>query len=685
LSRPPYLSQEQTQVRIEWMRSFSILGKLDNFAKRLLDIFAATVGLFFLLPFFALIGILIKRDSPGPVIFRGKRLGKNGRIFQMLKFRTMYDNPISYDGPRLTCKYDDRITPFGSWLRNTKVNELPQLWNVLIGDMSLVGPRPEDNVIGNDWDENTRKAILSVRPGITSPASILYHDEESLLSKDNIIEDYFKNILPDKMRLDLLYVRNRSFGSDLDIILWTLIIIVPITIQETIPEGYLFSGLFARFINRYAFWYLIDIITTLLVIAIVGWLWRIQIPLNWGIQNLTILAIVLAFIFSGVNSILRLDRIEWSSATTNNVIVLALSGWFVTFVWWLFNYFLLAYHWFNLEPLPTSMILIIGFLAQVGFIASRFRYRIISAIANIWLSWRRNVLDIGEKVLIVGAGENLSTANWLLKRNEFQYIFKIIGVVDDNIPSKHGMLLNGCLVLGCVADLPKIVKKEKIGVIVFTTLNIPQDIKEYADNLKTNSNVRLIFLDNLSNIISQQLTSPVVPLAYSSWSEGYLKYLALHDVITGLPNQILFENSLRHAIALAKRYKTQPKVMFIDLDISKNNQKIEQKTWNEIIRKVTERLQKIRRESDTLAFLGIYGFAFIFDNNCDDNAIKTIVKRILKSLTQPIHFKGLTIILSTTIHISTEFENSSTVMESGKEGILLDYLIANRQIYQDII
>ena len=244
----------------------------------------------------------------------------------------MYETPDSYRGSRVTCKGDDRITPFGCWLRDTKINELPQLWNVLKGDMSLVGPRPEDVIIGNDWDKEARQEILSVRPGITSPASILYQDEETLLSKANIMEDYFKNILPDKIRLDRLYVRNRSFGSDLDIIFWTLLIIVPRIIKKKIPESYLFSGPFTRLINRYATWFLFDIVTSLFVIVMVSVLWRIQSPLNWGMDRLLILAIVLTFVFSGVNSIFGLNRIEWSSATINDAIALAISCWFVTFI-----------------------------------------------------------------------------------------------------------------------------------------------------------------------------------------------------------------------------------------------------------------------------------------------------------------------------------------------------------------
>src|SRR5687768_9458953 len=184
-------------------------------AKRLMDILAALVGLALLSPFFLIVGLLIKRDSPGPVFYRGARMGKDGRVFGILKFRTMREEAASHTGPSVTAQDDPRITPFGRWLRDTKLNELPQLWNVLVGEMSLVGPRPEDPEIAKTWPEAARREILSMRPGITSPASVAYHDEESRLKTESVMDDY-RNILPDKLRLDQLYVRHHTFITDLD-------------------------------------------------------------------------------------------------------------------------------------------------------------------------------------------------------------------------------------------------------------------------------------------------------------------------------------------------------------------------------------------------------------------------------------------------------------------------------------
>ncbi|HNZ14278.1 MAG TPA: sugar transferase, partial [Anaerolineaceae bacterium] len=129
---------------IQGRSTHKLAFRLDAFLRRTLDILAALGGLLFLAPFFAVIAIVIRRDSPGPVFYRGPRVGLHGKEFGILKFRTMYECPESYAGSAVTTSGDSRITPLGRWLRDSKINELPQLWNVLVGEMSLVGPRPED-------------------------------------------------------------------------------------------------------------------------------------------------------------------------------------------------------------------------------------------------------------------------------------------------------------------------------------------------------------------------------------------------------------------------------------------------------------------------------------------------------------------------------------------------------------
>jgi lipopolysaccharide/colanic/teichoic acid biosynthesis glycosyltransferase len=212
---------------------FSLRSWMGKAVKRAFDIVLSGLGLLILSPIFLLIAILVKRDSPGPVFYRGIRLGRGDKPFSILKFRTMHEEAASYAGPPLTAEDDPRITPLGKWLRDTKLNELPQLWNVLVGGMSLVGPRPEEPSLAQAWPLDVRAEVLSVRPGITSPASVLFRDEEKMLSAGRLMDTYLMDILPFKLRLDLLYVRHRSLLLDLDVLFWTFlaVLVYPICVS----------------------------------------------------------------------------------------------------------------------------------------------------------------------------------------------------------------------------------------------------------------------------------------------------------------------------------------------------------------------------------------------------------------------------------------------------------------------
>jgi lipopolysaccharide/colanic/teichoic acid biosynthesis glycosyltransferase len=213
-------SQEMANLR-------SIQVRTGKFGKRLFDIVASALGLIILSPAFAMVALYIKRTSTGPVFYRGLRTGQYGKGFYILKFRTMRDAPEDENGPRVTAGDDPRVTSGGRWLRTTKLNEFPQLWNVLKGEMSLVGPRPEDVEVVANWPEQARRSILSVRPGITSPASIFFRDEEQLLQTASVMDKYLNHIVPSKLRLDQIYVDEHTFLGDLDIIFLTAIALLP--------------------------------------------------------------------------------------------------------------------------------------------------------------------------------------------------------------------------------------------------------------------------------------------------------------------------------------------------------------------------------------------------------------------------------------------------------------------------
>ena len=187
-------------------------------AKRVFDLALALPALLLALPLMAAIALWVRLDSPGPAWFRQARVGRGGRLFRIHKFRTM--RVTDGTGPLVTASHDARITRVGRWLRRTKLDELPQLIDVLNGDMSLVGPRPEVPRYMALYAESVRQQILSLRPGITDRAAIEFRDEERLLAAAADPERaYVEQVMPIKQRYYLDYVAQRSLGGDLRI-LW---------------------------------------------------------------------------------------------------------------------------------------------------------------------------------------------------------------------------------------------------------------------------------------------------------------------------------------------------------------------------------------------------------------------------------------------------------------------------------
>lgn len=189
--------------------------------KYLFDRIVAFIGLLFVWPLLFIVAIFIKIKMPGgPVIFRQQRVGQNGKLFTMYKFRSM---TVAHGGSSVSVAGESRITPLGAKLRKYKLDELPELWNVMIGDMSFVGPRPDvpgyaDKLQGKDQD------ILKLKPGITGPASLKYRNEEELLALQDDPKQYNdKVIFPDKVSINLEYLNNWSFWRDIKIIVYTIL------------------------------------------------------------------------------------------------------------------------------------------------------------------------------------------------------------------------------------------------------------------------------------------------------------------------------------------------------------------------------------------------------------------------------------------------------------------------------
>ena len=197
-------------------------GIYTRWGKRALDVFFSVLGLLVLWPAFAIIACSIKLNSSGAALYRQSRIGKGGRHFQILKFRSMIDSDAK-GGAQITASGDSRVTSVGRVLRRYKLDELPQLWNVLRGDLSLVGPRPELPAYVAAYTDEQRR-VLSVRPGITDPASLIYRHEEEILAEHRDPEQFYRTqVLPDKLVRNLAYVQAISVKNDLCIIFETIL------------------------------------------------------------------------------------------------------------------------------------------------------------------------------------------------------------------------------------------------------------------------------------------------------------------------------------------------------------------------------------------------------------------------------------------------------------------------------
>ena len=199
-----------------------------KFFKRLLDVTVALVAIVILLPLLIPIMIGLKLTGEGYIFYKQKRIGLNNKYFEILKFATMLKDSPNLGSGSITLRNDPRVTPMGGFLRKTKINELPQIFNILLGDISLVGPRPLVDKTFNAYSDGIKEVIYSVKPGLTGVGSIVFRDEESLISEyDGDPHQYYEDkIAPYKGELEMWYQNNASFVTDLKIIFLTAWVII---------------------------------------------------------------------------------------------------------------------------------------------------------------------------------------------------------------------------------------------------------------------------------------------------------------------------------------------------------------------------------------------------------------------------------------------------------------------------
>jgi diguanylate cyclase (GGDEF)-like protein len=276
-------------------------------------------------------------------------------------------------------------------------------------------------------------------------------------------------------------------------------------------------------------------------------------------------------------------------------------------------------------------------VAGFGFLSVRYRLRLLSSTAQRWINWRQKTSKVGERILIVGLGEGNKIANYLLNQRTFRTAFSIVGTVDNNNPAQHGMRVGGNWILGGISDIPTLIKRYDIGMIL-STIPHSEPENEHILEICQTSHARLIFLDDLLAMADRQVTRPQGQIDSQLWLGGHLEYKAMHDVVTGLPNRYLLQDRVQHAVAYAKRYGTRPALVFIELNkIAKIAETFGNTISNEVLRNVSEQLKKCKRESDTLARFGLDKFALLLENIPTEQETKIIIERIGATLSNPLH------------------------------------------------
>ena len=466
--------------------------------KRASDLLLSIVGLIFLLPLMAIIAVAIFFDSGRPILYRSLRVGKGRRPFSMYKFRSMSESSRD-NSPRVTAHDDPRVTPLGRFLRSTKLNELPQLFNVLRGNMSLVGPRPEDpefvKLYATEYAE-----ILSIRPGITSPASVIYYDEERLLSFSKATDSYVNAILPRKLRLDLLYVRHHSFLLDMDVFFRTLLYYLP-QMRAIVPRmDEILFGPVQRLFRRHIPWFVIDWIIGVLSIGAAGVIWRLRTPLDVGLIHSLLAALFFASVFSLANLITGVHRTVWNCASGYEAVEITFSAALATLLLIPADKYL-----FRNQLFPSGMILLACMFALIGFTGVRYRQKILQDLANRWVPENENGSH-REKVLIVGAGDSAEIVIRVLQSDPRGKIYRIVGLVDDN-PMKGKTRFRGVDVLGSTRRIEQIVKDHSIDVIVFAIHKMETLAREKVLQVCRNTKARVISIPDIGASLYADLAS----------------------------------------------------------------------------------------------------------------------------------------------------------------------------------
>lgn len=408
--------------------------------KRAVDILVAAVGLLLLSPLLLLLGLIIKLDSSGPVFFRQERVGRGGRNFRIFKFRTMVQGAYNM-GSRLTTKRDPRVTRVGQILRWFKIDEIPQLINVLKGDMSLIGPRPEDPHFVSFYEERQRH-VLDVRPGMLGPSQILGRDE--LESYPEGLKDteryYIDHILPEKLERDLEYVQTASFAGDMSLLVRGIFATVVGAVKT-------------KFLWRRRYRVALFLLDAALIVTSCYLAFMIRNDFTWPARTqffvypllITMVArsISLAY-FGAYQGVLAYFGLWDMLALVKAIAVSALVAGGLTF-------------FIGLQSFPRSVFVIDSFLALLLLAGLRYVLRGV-ARARTRQSGRHR-----DKALVVGAGiggEQIARA--LMDDPACPY--RPVGFIDES-PERWGSSIHGIRIIGGAAEVPLAVSANGIEAV----------------------------------------------------------------------------------------------------------------------------------------------------------------------------------------------------------------------------
>lgn len=484
--------------------SFKGNVKSNAFLMRTFDVVVATILLLFFSPLLLLLAASVKSSSPGPVFYRAKRVGKDGKLFYLFKFRTMVTNAAKI-GPGITVKGDSRITPIGHWLRRTKLDELPQLLNVLAGEMAFVGARPEDPRYV-DYYTAEEAMLLTVRPGITSAASICYRNEQELLQGEEWETIYINQVMREKLAIDLAYLAQRSFVGDLNILLHTVLALFDY--EPTVRQGeqtnvsldtLLRQAQAPSRLGRFMAVRWQMALTDTLVVVISLWvslLLRFEFsPPMLESYSLLLATPLIVSVYLMVNRQAGLYRYLWRYASAREIWrigVAAFSG-MVVLVLGDLLFFRSAGSAAEGRPIPLSVLLLSGVFVAGGMIVIRYQKRLLTAA----MGYIQPVVGspLRQRVLIIGAGLAATTLAHSLARQVMDY--EIVGYIDDD-PRKHGKWLVNAQVLGGREMIKKTVVERDVSLIIFAIQRITgADFRELLTICQhTKAQIRTIRMDN---------------------------------------------------------------------------------------------------------------------------------------------------------------------------------------------